>query len=372
MVWASGLFVVSGCDAEERRLRDPHQRGSMCLREVIDGMAEGMVSWSCHRVGGVGRSVGGGPGQRMAIVSKDAVGDDGIHVRDRRQPGWFWIRNEHLELCGQSAGVNGIAVYCGLARHANNNTQRCTVSMARIMAITGLSRPVVIGAVRALEESGLIHVSRMIGKCHVYTLLDLPVKQVDRSHEQPVKQVDRTCKAGLHELDSNKTVTSDETSEGSGEIPRYVCQVCGQPCKSRGGLTRHLNAKHDQDRVHPAIRTYRDVTGMNPRPGVRKLIIETVGSEAGDCSLWANVVTRWCAQGWRGGNVDGMLDYFGRGEVPGNGRGSVGQSGRQNRGNGDGKAKVSGSGEGDWARPNHGDWGVYIQGGSSVQGADIP
>ena len=150
---------------------------------------------------------------------------DRVQVRDSRRPGWLWVRNEVFELIGSKVGVYGIAAYCALARHVDNQSQECYVSLDRLTEVCGCSRPMVIRAIKALERLGLLSVERKPPDCNVYTLLEWPgeaelstsfTTQKDYSKpclQSTVNGVYCDCKQGLPELDSPNKTPSNKTEE---------------------------------------------------------------------------------------------------------------------------------------------------------------
>ena len=43
----------------------------------------------------------------------------------------------------------------------------------------------------------------------------------------------------------------------------------------------------------------------------------TVGDKRESLERWAAVIKGWTGKGWFEGNIEGMLDYYNRGEIPG-------------------------------------------------------
>lgn len=80
----------------------------------------------------------------------------------------------------------------------------------------------------------------------------------------------------------------------------------------------------------PGVDVYRGVARRYPDRAVWPLVEQTVGSESGDLDFWAEVVRAWIACGWNKLNVKGMLEFYGRRELPStNGR----QNGKDRQGN---------------------------------------
>lgn len=74
--------------------------------------------------------------------------------------------------------------------------------------------------------------------------------------------------------------------------------------------------------VPPAVTVYREVTLLNPQKSWYPRLAETIGDEESELDRWREVCMRWIGLGWKKTNVAGMLDYFGRGELPGTHRGN--------------------------------------------------
>ena len=60
------------------------------------------------------------------------------------------------------------------------------------------------------------------------------------------------------------------------------------------------------------IETYRKVARKYPNKALWDNIAQTVT----DCDLWERVITGYIALGWNPSNIAGMLEFYGRGEVP--------------------------------------------------------
>jgi DNA-binding MarR family transcriptional regulator len=83
---------------------------------------------------------------------------------------WFRVPNVVIDRHGVSLGPSGIAVYCVLAKYANNLTHKAFPSHGRIARQLGISRRTVIRKLKKLQELGLIENIKRTSKCCVYIL----------------------------------------------------------------------------------------------------------------------------------------------------------------------------------------------------------
>lgn len=77
-------------------------------------------------------------------------------IRDERRHSFFIIDNELIDLYGPRIGAHGIAVYCALARYANERGEGAYPSYQTLAQKLGLSRPTVIKTVSLLIEHELV------------------------------------------------------------------------------------------------------------------------------------------------------------------------------------------------------------------------
>jgi hypothetical protein len=66
----------------------------------------------------------------------------------------------------------------------------------------------------------------------------------------------------------------------------------------------------------PAVQIYREVARRYPDKSLFEAIDRAVGRDPSALDHWRNIVTHWIACGWSKINLDGMLDYFQRNEIP--------------------------------------------------------
>lgn len=69
---------------------------------------------------------------------------------------WFRVPNALIDFYGKALNPSGLAVYCVLARYANNLTKQAFPSHGHIAKTLGISRRTVLRKLKKLLEMGLI------------------------------------------------------------------------------------------------------------------------------------------------------------------------------------------------------------------------
>jgi len=117
-------------------------------------------------------------------------------VRDRRSSKWFWLDKAFIDEWGGKLKPTAIAVYCVLARYANDSTQGTFVSESTIAQAIGRSISAVKRAIKVLEKASLIKKEVRPGKTNIIYLLPVEgpgslMTQVtnDPGHQRPGSQV---------------------------------------------------------------------------------------------------------------------------------------------------------------------------------------
>lgn len=166
----------------------------------------------------------------------------------RRLPSW-WIRDEHsLKRFkgGMCSGASIAALKCLLAivLMSEFSTQRAKVSYSDLMALTGLSRPMISRAISKLEREGIVEVCRE-GYINVYKLL---VGQND-SYWAKVPH-DRVNKA-LSEIPNR------------GEAPLAALKIYIMLLASRWNKTREVLISYDNLRDLIGVQKFRIRSGLD-------------------------------------------------------------------------------------------------------------
>lgn len=105
--------------------------------------------------------------------------------------------------------------------------------------------------------------------------------------------------------------------------------------KSGGEVVAQTKPKPERAKAPPpppAVQVFHANTGKNPARSLYQRIDEDIGRDEVSLQRWAAVIQGWLGCGWSPGNVNGMLDYFKRNEIPGtkggNGRAKGGRDTR--------------------------------------------
>ena len=186
-----------------------------------------------------------------------------FEVRDQREPGWFYIDNEIVDLYGSRLGAYGVAVYAVLSRHEKNHTVR--LSQRDIAAALGISQDRVRKSLAQLAELRLINIEipehPSAGLISTITLLKVkknerqalsspPQLNATRSVHQNTErytfslwpELNATRSANKEEKTKteNKTENSCETCNGQGKV-HQAANISGPrliPCPDCSGAQK--------------------------------------------------------------------------------------------------------------------------------------
>ena len=254
--------------------------------------------------------------------------DEAIEVRDARGNNRFMIDNAIIDVYGPIIGPYGLALYIAICRHSDRETQESYPRVKTLAKETGMSGRQVHNKLEQLCELGLLRVvsGKEAGQRNVYVLLQVypdPDKQREFAKQLGYAPRAEGCEHGAEEYapraegcapsaetseQTHLANTTNKLTEPEGDAPARA------PAGKRKGKSR------DPLLDHPAVIAYRDVAHRTPDAAVRKDIAQAVGDAPGDVQFWREVVHDWIACDWRKGNVKGMLDWYGRGELPATGK----------------------------------------------------
>ncbi|MDD2765860.1 MAG: helix-turn-helix domain-containing protein [Opitutaceae bacterium] len=256
--------------------------------------------------------------------------DEAIEVRDARGNNRFMIDNAIIDVYGPIIGPYGLALYIAICRHSDRETQESYPRVKTLAKETGMSGRQVHNKLEQLCELGLLRVvsGKEAGQRNVYVLLQVypdPDKQREFAKQLGYAPRAEGCEHGAEEYapraegcapsaetseQTHLANTTNKLTEPEGDAPARA------PAGKRKGKPR------DPLLDHPAVIAYRDEYHYWPDTTLRPPIAEAVGDDAGAVALWARILRGWHGAGWGPRNIDGMLDWFRRGEIPGtNGKG---------------------------------------------------
>lgn len=142
-----------------------------------------------------------------------------MRVRDRRQFGYFTVDNRILDHYAGMLGPFGIAIYCAILRHANNETGDAWPTYSRMVRKLRVSPKTVQRVVKLLEQLGLVEVIRCPGRGNIYQVRNVPTfdevecdqEEVD---ESPQDEADNPCspvvQCGLQGTGTTSLETTDQ------------------------------------------------------------------------------------------------------------------------------------------------------------------
>jgi len=195
-------------------------------------------------------------------------------LRDQREPGFFIVDNEVLDLFGPQIGVYGFAVYCVLAKYANKRGEGAFPSYQAIADLVGMSRPKAFDGVKLLVECGLVVKTPRFSETgdqttNAYTLVnvkslsagsqpDLPPPS-KRGLPPPVNVVYHPSKPRLHDQDPiNKTQLDQDKSkreDARGSMPDASAEPPPPPPASalrNAGLAEKANSNDQRPTAPPS------------------------------------------------------------------------------------------------------------------------
>lgn len=253
---------------------------------------------------------------------------------DRREPGFYIVDNEIIEVYGARLGVYGIAVYNVLLKFSNASGENAFPSYQTIADLLGMSRPKAVEGVKLLLECGLIEKTPRMSSSgdpttNIYTLLD--VKKVvggGKQHLPPSKQ--HLPGGGKQDLLGGKPRLPDQDPVNNTPIDQ-------DPIKrdSESPPEKPEAAKPPKPSAHPANQAYREVFLRYPNQAQMKAIVDA----APDIGNWVRAIREWNLIGFSPVNIKGMLEWAANPSLIGKFSGNNQKKDTmRNKGGGDGQA----------------------------------
>jgi hypothetical protein len=107
----------------------------------------------------------------------------------------------------------------------------------------------------------------------------------------------------------------DNPSVQNGQLPRPLPRPLSKTYSPNGESGKKPPAKN-KDSPPVSVLAYRSVANRYPDKATWLAIAEAVGDNETDLQFWKEVVTTWIARGYKKINIDGMLDWFKKREIP--------------------------------------------------------
>lgn len=120
-------------------------------------------------------------------------------------------------------------------------------------------------------------------------------------------------------LEALADAVSDLLETRKSDLPETRKLICAKTENDPLDIKLHTETTKGRAKrppAHPAITAFREVAHAYPSKAQWPAIIETVGDDPDNISLWRSVVGGYILLGWNPRNVAGMLDYYRRREVP--------------------------------------------------------
>jgi hypothetical protein len=140
---------------------------------------------------------------------------ESLSIRDQRQPGWFFVDNEIVDVFGERLGAYGIAVYCVLSRYAKNGSQQVNLSARDIGKALSISQDRVRKSLTDLVEVELIHLlipeHPAPGLISTITLLNVKVNRTP--HVQFSHPTERHTFSSGHQLNATHSHNKEEKTK---------------------------------------------------------------------------------------------------------------------------------------------------------------
>lgn len=157
--------------------------------------------------------------------------EQGNVIRDERRHSFFIVDNELIDTYGPKIGTHGIAVYCALARYANERGEGAYPSYQTLARNLGLSRPTVIKVVSFLIDHGLVTKTERFSdegnrSSNTYALTPMDKGGGKRALLGVVNVVNQGGKRALPDQDSiKKTPLEKDIAPNGASVPEKQEQI---------------------------------------------------------------------------------------------------------------------------------------------------
>lgn len=122
---------------------------------------------------------------------------------------------------------------------------------------------------------------------------------------------------------------TDEKQEGNEDVTNRYRDTEKSKIQNKN---RSEKNRAEKPPTPPQIQAYRSVAHRYPNKGLYELICTHVKDDPDSLELFKKIITGWIAMGWNPANINGILEFVDRGEIPH--KNGTGKSGNGSTGNG--------------------------------------
>lgn len=114
----------------------------------------------------------------------------------------------------------------------------------------------------------------------------------------------------------NRIQKHDYYAEETGEKQESNEPVTNRNREKSKNKSRVEKSSADKPRTPPQIEAYRSAAHRYPNKSLYALICEHVKDDEASLELFKKIVTGWIAMGWNPANLNGILEFVDKGEIP--------------------------------------------------------
>ena len=201
-------------------------------------------------------------------------------------------------------------------------------SLTKLQKLTGLSRPGVIEGAAAAVARGLFTKDTTRGVTLWRLVID---EDADRPTDEVVVAVDQPTDEVVNKINQATGEVVNKIDQSSKQIlPPSIKETIKKESAAAGAAAAEpapsppsQSVKTQRRKSEPtpaAVEVFRQNAHRFPARSWHADIVKTVGDDPAALELWGRIVHAWVGLGWNPQNATGMLEFFARGEIPGEDR----------------------------------------------------
>lgn len=240
---------------------------------------------------------------------------EGNKIQSEEKYVWFTMMPNIVD--EMELGVYEFRIYLHLRRRYGENHSPCWEGTRAMARICKMSVGKVSAAKQSLRKRGLIHIEeKKDGANNIYhsiTILDIWPVNYDEFHRRSSGE-QGGCSCGEHpcscgELKNNHRINN--------HVPEPAAPVgATAPARKPTRKPRKQRSKKPVEPKPPAVKRYEKASKLRAKKATWDTIREIVGAKPADLSFWEKVVRKYILLGWSPVNIDGMLEWFQKRELP--------------------------------------------------------